>query len=236
MLTQKIGVICLSTNEMHNLMWGYYASDSGFKIKFKTQKLIESINTSMAQNCLFFPINYVENKLHIDVNAFGSHIPILIDVSTKVLHWQHENEWRIVVFKNDMSVPNSYITPHVENHIGVDNRLVNYDKDSIEEIVFGINFFNGNIIEKITSKSITENIVEIKNEAAIEFLKFVSNNLKGKTFMSGLFINPENISYACTTNIERSIEEIIISHIDKNIFSILRKKPGHLKSFPNKYD
>jgi hypothetical protein len=235
LLTQKIGVICLSTNEMHNLMWGYYASDSGFKIKFNTKKLLESINTLNNNNCLFFPINYIENKLHMDINTYGSYVPILIDLSTKVKHWQHENEWRIIIFKNDMNVPHSYITPHVPDNVGSDDRFINYNMTSIEEIVFGINFFNGKLISKSTFISEVENSIEIIKEDAVEFLKFVSKNLKDKTFMSGLLMNSNNTPYPDTIAIERSIEKIEINHIEKNIFSIIRSNPGYLRNFPNNY-
>ncbi len=235
-LTQHLGIVCVSTNEMHNLMWGYYASDAGFKIKYNTQSLLESIKDLNKLNYLFFPINYIENKLHVDVNQYGPSIPMLVDISTKVKHWKHENEWRIVVSKNDMDVPSSLVTPHLKDHIGRDSRLIKFSPNTIEEIVFGMNFFNGRICNIIANVSPTENLMEINNESFTSFLKFVSHELQDKCYMSGIFTDIENPIYEGASPIERSVEEVKIKHINNNIFSIQRINPGYCKRFPNIFD
>lgn len=230
LITQKLGTICLTSDEMNNLMWGHYSSDSGFRIKFDTQKLLESINNINDQNCLIFPINYIEDKLHIDVNKLGFHLPLLVDISTKIKHWQYENEWRIVISKNDMNVPHSLITPHLIDYTGKDDRFIKYDPESILEIVFGMNFFNGTNVESIQSISNTENHITIKNKNLSDFLDFVSDNLQGKMVHAGLFIDEKESYFEGTAPIKRSIEKIEIKKIDKNIFSLIRTNPGVIRT------
>ncbi|MFP5437286.1 MAG: DUF2971 domain-containing protein [Bacteroidia bacterium] len=236
MLTQHLGILCLSENEMHNLMWGYYASDAGFKIKFKTDALLESINDVNGQNVLFFPINYIDNKLHIDINKYGSWLPILLEISTKVKHWQHEHEWRIVMFKNDMDVPNSLITPSIPDYNGKDNRFIKYNPEAVEEIVFGMNFFNGKIVKKSTFVSNTEIHITVEDFDVCNFLDFVALKLVDKVYHCGIFTDRENLIFDGAAMIESSIEKIIFTKLAENLYSINRNTPESCLRFQNEYD
>ena len=229
--TQKIGVLCLTTNEMHNLMWGHYSTDSGFKIKYNAKKLIESINIKNSMDCMLFPINYIKEKLQVDTNKYGFHLPLLLDFSTKVHDWEYENEWRVVMTKNDMNVPNSLITPWQKDYNGRDDRLVEYDIESIEEIVLGMNFFNGNNTENIDNVSPTENILTIKDGSLIEFMKILSSTLDDKVMKAGVFIDAKESTYEGTAPMKRSLEKIKIKVIQENQFLIERTNPGYLRKF-----
>lgn len=236
LLTQHLGILCLSENKMHNLMWGYYASDSGFKIKFKTKQLIESINTINQQNILFYPINYIDHKLHVDIIKYKNYLSILIDISTKVKHWNHEKEWRIVMFKNDMDVPNSLIAPNLVDHIGKDNRLIQYCPEAVEEIVFGMNFFNGKIVKKSTFVSNTEIHITVEDFDVCNFLDFVALKLVDKVYHCGIFTDRENLIFDGAAMIERSIEKIIFTKLAENLYSINRNTPESCLRFQNEYD
>lgn len=233
LISRKIGIVSFSEKEMHNLMWGYYASDSGFKVKFNVQVLVDSINGLNEQSCLLFPINYIDYKLHIDVMKYNLQIPLLVDISTKVKDWEHEKEWRIVIEKPDMKIPNSKITPIEPDYEGKDSRLIRYDTDCIEEIVFGMNFFNGKIVEKVEFQSQNKNIFYIKNEECLQFLVMVSQKLEHKTFAAGIFTDYDDSFNDQTAPMKRSLEKIYIQHIDGNKFSIERIEPGYLKKFEN---
>ena len=141
LLTQKIGICCLTSKEMDNLMWGHYATDSGFKIKFDKNTLISSLNKKNEKECKLFPINYVPQKLQVNVQKYGGiGIPLLLDLSTKVESWRYEKEWRLVMTKDDMCIPNSIKTPNLKNHIGKQDRFFKYEEASISEVVLGMNF------------------------------------------------------------------------------------------------
>lgn len=221
LITQKLGVICLTSNEMNNLMWGHYSGDSGFKIKFETKKLLESINSENNQNCMFFPINYIKNKLHISTEFYGNTIPLLVDISTKVMDWKYENEWRIVVSKNDLSVPKSLVSLF-EDYLGNDDRYIKYNSTDIKEIVLGFNFFNGKNFENLVYKSKNEYSIDAKSNDLVEFLKFICNSMNGEVLKAGLLVDDQQITFKGTESLKRSTEKLKISHVSKNTFVINR--------------
>jgi hypothetical protein len=230
-LNSYFGFLSLSKNEMNNLMWGHYSGDSGFKVKFNTEKLLESIKKKNNQNILFFPIKYIKNKLHIDTNHYGSYFPLLIDISTKVKDWAYEKEWRIVITKTAMSVPNSLVSVE-EDYKGKNNRFASYDSDSIEEIVLGFNFFNGKNFSNKILKTSDEYTIDAKSQDVTNFLKFISNNEKIITRKAGLKIDSEeNILIPNTNSLKRSLEKIQIKHISHYTFSILRVNRNEVEEF-----
>ncbi len=230
-LTSHLGIISLTENEMNNLMWGHYSSDSGFKIKFTTEKLIESINKDNEQNILLFPIKYIKNKLHIDISIYGKNLPLLVDISTKVKDWDYENEWRIVITKTAMSVPNSLVSVK-EDYNGKNNRFVSFDVISIEEIVLGFNFFNGKNFTNKISKTSDEFQIDSKSQDATNFLKFICNNRKITIRIAGLKVTAEeNILIPNTNSLKRTLERIEIKHILHYTFSILRVNSNEVEEF-----
>jgi hypothetical protein len=230
LLTQKTGFICLTQNEMHNLMWAHYAGDSGFKVKFNTKKFIDSINKINNQDCLLFPINYVKHKLHIEANKYGIYLPFLVDISTKVYDWKYENEWRILITKNDMLIPKSLISTEEDYH-GKDNRFVEYNPECIEEIVLGFNFFNGKHFAQPKTKINNEITIETKTIEVKNFLKFICDKLNGKVLKAGILVDDEEPSFPNTKTLKRSVEELKIVHISENIFSILRNNKENIMKY-----
>lgn len=230
LVTQKLGFVCLTKNKMNNLMWGHYSSDTGFKIKFNTKKLIDSINFTNKQNCLLFPVNYVKYKQHIDTSKYGLYFPLLVDISTKVKDWGYEKEWRIIVTKNDMNVPKSLVSLE-EDYIGIDDRFATYSPKSIEEIVLGFNFFNGKNFTNLVPISIDEFTIEAKKTEFSDFLKFICNNMNGNVLKSGLLVDVKEILFEGAKPLKRSLEKLEIKHISGNIFSILRNDRDNVIKF-----
>lgn len=230
LITQKTGFICLTKNEMHNLMWAHYAGDSGFKVKFNTKKIINSINEINNQKCLLFPINYVKHKLHIEANKYGIYLPFLIDISTKVYDWKYENEWRILITKNDMLIPKSLISLE-DDYQGKDDRFVEYNPECIEEIVLGFNFFNGKYFAKHKTEINNEITIETKSKEVSDFLKFICNKLDGKVLKAGILVDDEEHSFPNTKTLKRSVEELKILHISENVFSILRNNRENIMKY-----
>lgn len=230
-LNSMLGFISLTKNEMNNLMWGHYSGDSGFKIKFNTEKLIRSINEKNDQNCLFFPIKYIENKLHIDTSKYGTYFPLLVDISTKVNDWEYENEWRIVVDKSDMSVPESLVSLR-DDYKGENNRFVSYDADSIEEIVLGFHFFNGKNFANQKIITTEEFRIDAKSQDVTNLLKFICNNKKIIIRKAGIKVgSEENTLIPNTKHLKRSLEGIEIKHISHFTFSVLRLNRNEVQEF-----
>ncbi|TRX02057.1 DUF2971 domain-containing protein [Flavobacterium gawalongense] len=230
-LNSMLGFISLTKNKMNNLMWGHYSSDSGFKVKFNTPKLVESINKNNEQNCLFFPINYIENKLHIDTSEYGNRLPLLVDISTKVNDWKYENEWRFIITKSAMSVPESLVSLK-EDYKGENNRFASYDADSIEEIVLGFNFFNGKNFSNKVLKTSDEYRIDAKSQDVTSLLKFICNNKNIIIRQAGLKIDSEeNILIPNTNSLRRSLERIEIKHISHFTFSVFRVNRNEIEEF-----
>ncbi len=230
-LNSMLGFISLTKNEMNNLMWGHYSGDSGFKVKFNTQKLIKSINEKNEQNCLFFPIKYIKNKLHIDTSKYGTYFPLLVDISTKVNDWIYENEWRIVITKSAMSVPESLVSLK-EDYKGENNRFASYDADSIEEIVLGFHFFNGKNFTNQIFKTSDEFLIDTKSQDVTNLLKFMCNNKNIIVRKAGLKVDSEeNRLIPNTKSLKRSLERIEIKHISHFTFSVLRVNRNEVEEF-----
>lgn len=230
-LTSKIGIVSLTKNKMNNLMWGHYSTDSGFNVKFSTQKLVASINVKNEQNCLFFPIKYIKDKLHIDTSKYGIDFLFLVDISTKVNDWKYENEWRIVITKVGMSVPNSLVKVE-EDYNGINNRFASYSTDSIEEIVLGFNFFNGKNFSNQIFKTTEEFQIDAKNQDVTNFLKLISNNKSIIIRKAGVKVDSEEkILIPNTKSLRRSLEKIEIKHISHYTFSVVRVNRNEVEEF-----
>lgn len=229
--TQKIGLFSLSKNEMNDLMWGHYSTDSGFKVKFDTVKLIDSLNKNYDQKSMVFPINYINQKLQVDVGRYGVHLPLLVDFSTKVKSWEYEDEWRIIMTKNDMDIPNSIKTPNQKDHKGKDDRLFKYDPSCISEIVLGMDFFNGINLRKSEYVSPTERVIISKDNSLSLFLDFIVENFPDKIYHAGVFVNRDKSEFEGTSTMGRSIEQINIQKIDDNKFMLKRINPDSVRQF-----
>lgn len=228
--TQKIGICCFSTNEMHDLMWGHYSSDSGFKIKFNSENLITSLERNNENPLKIFPINYVKRKLQVSVLKYGIGIPLLLDFSTKVQSWSYEKEWRVIMAKNDMDIPYQIKTPNIPKHEGNDSRLFKFDTDSISEIVLGMDFFNGNNLEHSKYVSNSARIIKVNNNSLCQFLNFIVKNLSGRIYQAGIYVAHEMQSEGVNV-IGRSIEQIEIKKVDDFRFKVERNNLESLRKF-----
>ncbi|WP_452231670.1 DUF2971 domain-containing protein [Lacinutrix sp. MEBiC02595] len=183
-VTDKSGIISLSENPLHTLMWSHYATEKGYMIEFDRQKLIERFkkNNPDMRNYVFMPIQYV-NKLE-KINFFSENfktpdIPFLYSINIKKNDWEYENEWRFVCYSESYGVPNSILT-HEKDHIGLLDRKFYYDKGIIKSFTLGKYFFNGsNIIDFKYPDTYT-----LKNDSDIEFVNYIFNNLNDNLYLS----------------------------------------------------
>lgn len=120
---KNCGISCFTENGLNPLMWGHYTkSYQGFTIKLKSK--FEILNRKDINNAKIIKVIYSNNPNPIE----KSH-PLSSDYQfiVKLKDWEYENEYRLIVEK--------------------DNNLnkIFYNKANVEEFCFGYNFLEYNL-------------------------------------------------------------------------------------------
>lgn len=205
-LSNIYGIISLTAEKNHPLMWAHYAQEKGFQIKFKTKELEEGIQKNLKKNNEesygFFPINYVAKLKPIDIYGFnhGINVPFLYLTNVKLKNWSYENEWRLIVNKELMGVPNSERGFNMFPEFCTDkkNRYAYYNKSAIEEICVGNNFFSRELFEikPIETGFLVKPIEDTKEEEKLnKFLKEIAKNFNDCFYMTNIRKKKDNESY-----------------------------------------
>lgn len=116
----NLGVSCFSTNGLNPLMWGHYArSYIGFVVKFKSDFKI--VRTPEMHSDKLISVIYSDNPTPASIShPFSEDYQFVV----KLKHWEYEDEWRLIIKKNDINLDKVY-----------------YSKDCIEEILIGYKAF-----------------------------------------------------------------------------------------------
>ena len=195
--TNLFGIISTTAKENNILMWPHYTQETGFQIKFKTQKLEDSLKeklTAEEEYLGLFPINYCGKLSPIDISAYRAmYVPIYYVTNVKTDKWSYEDEWRFLVGKQNMGVPysKSGLDQREDYFVRKENRYVFYDRTLVEEITVANNFFNGRNFEIKWLDAINVSIKpkKVKNnweyESQILFLDYVVEHLSDKFYHSG---------------------------------------------------
>ncbi|MBO9584421.1 MAG: DUF2971 domain-containing protein [Flavobacterium sp.] len=238
--TNLFGIISTSENEFSPLMWPYYTQEKGFQIKFTTEKLEKSIQQKFPKNEQYiglYPVNYVEKLAPIDISPFKSLlVPLYYSTNIKAQSWNYENEWRLLVSKQNMGVPYSKRGLNIQKdyHIDKKNRYVYYDKEIVEEITLGVDFFNSRDFEIEWLDSQNIKVKTLKSDSNWEyeslnlFMDYVFQNLKDRLFYSGVKyeLDENGVHYLVRTK-----EKMEIEKVEENTFVLTRtnivKKPAY---------
>lgn len=195
--TNLFGIISTTAKENNPLMWPHYTQEKGFQVKFNTAKIEKSIESKITEHEQYlglYPINYTKKLSPIDISPFRSMlIPLYYSTNIKTEQWKYEDEWRFLIGKQNMGIPysKSGLSPREDYLVDKKNRYVYYDKELVEEICLGINFFNGREFEiewldekniRVKPKKIESNW-EYKNQVLL--LDYIIENLKDKLYYSG---------------------------------------------------
>jgi len=110
------GITSFSTNGMHPLLWGHYTgSFNGFVVEYKTEIQIIRLPGIIKEKLM--RIIYSKSPNPVSENSpFANQYQLII----KLDHWSYENEWRLIVDKNDYSL-----------------NKIQYDPSSVKSISFG---------------------------------------------------------------------------------------------------
>lgn len=136
------GVLSLSGTDNDMLMWSYYNCHQGIALELD--------NDLFDNKEIYgpFPMNYVENYETIKPRSIKLDVVELLYVTNvKFSQWNHENEWRFLVKRENMSIPN-YDDPF----LSLDKRKVNYPKKKLKSIILGYKFFEENMTKTYLGK------------------------------------------------------------------------------------
>lgn len=230
-LSNKFGIVSMTAKENNPLMWPHYTQEKGFQLKFKTEKIEKSIKLNIEKEngnneyLGFIPTNYTKNLVPIDISEFTNmSIPLYYIANVKSDNWSYESEWRFILSKENMGVPYSKtgLSGREDYFIKKENRFAYYNKELVEEITLGMNFFNTKEfdIKKIDEKNIQIVLKENWNfESQKKLLNFVFENLKDKLYYSGVkYEIDENNNYYLV----RTKEKMEIERKDKLTFILTR--------------
>jgi len=125
----KFGLISMTEDPLHPLMWSHYAKNSGFVIQFKT---------SLLPNDFFgpFPITYSTKLESIDFSRYNPALCFLYQSNIKNTAWAYENEWRFLTYNRDGKYHPLYSSYDIKS------RKYSYSQSSIERVILGYDFFD----------------------------------------------------------------------------------------------
>ncbi|WP_271765964.1 DUF2971 domain-containing protein [Aquimarina algiphila] len=217
-ITNGSGIISLTTEPLHTLMWAHYASEKGFMIELDFNDVKQNLKKENRnlKNYALFPVQYVDILESIDCFQEGfksPDIPFLYSVGIKRKDWSYENEWRLVPFTDNYGIPHSIIAP-MEDMKGENERKIYYPRKAIKSIAIGKLFFNGSNIEKI----INPYTYKLKRSADLDFVNYLYENFNDRIYFCGEFENDKQFM--------RSAERIEFNKLNDDTLSIIRKNEG----------
>ncbi|MDR3704583.1 MAG: DUF2971 domain-containing protein [Paludibacteraceae bacterium] len=219
-ISEKSGIISLTTNPLNTLMWAHYATEKGFAIELDWPKMKSNLNkgkNNHIQDYVFFPVQYVSDLKPIDSfqkNFNSQDVPFLYSTAVKRKDWEYENEWRLITF-SDGYAPNDVRGIRFSNN-NIE-RKIHYPLDAIKSITLGKNFFSN-------VKRIDDEKFEIsysccyKDKSEKNLVDFIFNNLNDKLYWCGEYKEGEAF--------KRSSEKISLKKISADTFEIERKNDG----------
>ena len=232
-ISDKFGIISMTGKDSHSLMWPHYTQEKGFQIKMCLDKLEESIVDKLNDGYLvgIFPMNYVEQLSSIDASEFEHlTIPFLYMTNIKSKDWCYEDEWRIIVSRDDMGVPfqKKGFSRISDRKVDKVRRFAFYDKGLVEEITLGMDYFNGYDFEIKQSddersfyiRIIDDEINDNSNYKVHEkLLNYIGDNLKSKLYLSSVSVEYDSngLPYMIRTK-----EKIEIEKVDNENFILTR--------------
>lgn len=217
-ITNHAGIISLTPQPLHTLMWAHYSSEKGFMVELDWEIVKDNLKKENPNlnNYVFFPVQYVENLESIDffgANFRSADVPFLYSVGVKRNDWAYEDEWRLISYAKGYGIPTSIISPF-PNVPGQQERKVHYPIEAIKSITLGKQFFNGKNVEKLL-KPMT---FQMKDVQELKLIDFMIEHFPDKIFLCG--------EYETERTFKRSSERVNIIKKDNNIFTVIRMNEG----------
>lgn len=218
LITNHAGIISLTPQPLHTLMWAHYSSESGFMVELDWEILKDNLKNKNPNlnNYVFFPVQYV-NELE-SINFFGANfrsadVPFLYSVGIKRKDWAYEDEWRLISYAKAYGIPTSILSPY-PSVPGQQERRVHYPLEAIKSITLGKQFFNGKNVEKLL-ESMT---FQMKDVPELKLIDFMIENFPENIFLCG--------EYESERRFKRSSERVNIIKKEDNIYTVVRLNEG----------
>jgi hypothetical protein len=191
---QHIGVVCMTKNIDNVLLWALYTGDRGYCIEFLTEEFIKSFEHEKHH---IVPIDYQDLETinfnnYITRNpAFNAKIPLCHLLSVKAISWAYEDEWRIILEKDNLGkVSHPLHLISAEQHdiemTGLMKRNIGYDSNSIERIILSTLFFDKRrFLKKINISNTTKKYYfrdNVDRKTLFNFLLEIYQNYNDKIF------------------------------------------------------
>ncbi len=217
-ITNHAGIISLSTQPLHTLMWAHYSSEKGFMIELDWEIVKDNLKKENPNinNYVFFPVQYVDNLESIDffgANFRSADVPFLYSVGVKRKDWKYEDEWRLISYAKGYGIPTSIISPF-PNVPSQQERHVYYPIDAIKSITLGKQFFNGKNVEKLLEPM----TFQMKDVQEVQLIDFMIDKFSDKIYLCGEYENEKTF--------KRSSERVNIIKKENNIFTVVRMNEG----------
>lgn len=209
------GILSLTTSPLNKLMMPHYTNERGFVLEFNTDKLLNFLEQKyLKENVTLFPMNYAKSlkpinyfkyvidKLSINEDNYRVHtlnelIPFLYIASVKDKVWKYENEWRILLRKEEgmgFAKDPKCFSCIDSSLISTNERRINFNFDCLDKIILAPMFFNNYYFseEKYeldnTKVSYRLNSANLRNEKMLtqykNFLrKICSKSMNGKIIL-----------------------------------------------------
>lgn len=194
----KTGVLSLASIDNNILLWSYYTNHTGVAIEFQSLPID---NTEVFGP---FPINYSGKyeTLHPKTTELDNeHLLYLTNV--KSTDWKHENEWRLLLRKDNLSIPNYKSEKLIDK-----NRLISYPKNIVNSIILGFKFFKGFIPYEVNKRTFKYTFNELDSKEylnlKIEFLNYLVDT---KISVKQIQTNEDNTFCIEAANVEIKIIE-----------------------------
>jgi hypothetical protein len=199
------------------LLWSYYNNHTGFAIELS--------DLPIDNNAIFgpFPINYVEQYVILFPRAIelsNEHLLYLTNIKSSA--WKHEKEWRVLLKRDNLSIPD-----YPPSNINDKNRLVNYSPEIIKSVILGFKFFKEFIPYEIDKKTYKFTIEEDNNSDVLSLKLKLLNHLILNNISVKQIQTKNNNSFCIEAN-EVSLE-IIESNKTYLVRRITEKKTPNIR-------
>lgn len=209
-----IGSVSMTTREnaVNTLMWSHYATDKGFVVDFDSHKLLTNISKDDFEGFIF-PINYVKELKPInpfDDRTGGMWGALLYLISTKIIDWRYEKEWRLSVYpkKGRFTVPKTLLTPEDP---GIERKLY-YPEGCAKTVILGEKFFNPTNVDTKAYQT-SKNPLSYKLKKDLDFVTFLYEHFNDSLYMSG--------AWGKDNKVIRSIQQIKLRQESVDTFTII---------------
>lgn len=222
-ITAHFGIISLTSSENNLLMWPHYTNENGFQIKLKFENLYKGIEDEYTNNFKsILPINYSEKLTSFDISKYTSHfLSFLYVTNIKTKDWKYEDEWRIIIGKDNMGIPlnKERLSIPSNTKFNHENRYIKYDSSIIEEITLGYKFFNQ---ESFEIEHVNDGIIiNPKKDVPLlsDFIEYIYKNVKDNLYQSGVKQDKDKEN---NIFIKRNKEKIKIIKLETNKYKLIQ--------------